>query len=68
MFEEIHADLGEIKGRNFLIMVDQFSGLPHVVPYVNKNTSASRVIDAARQFFSNPTVYDFGPMTALNLK
>lgn len=52
-FEQIHADLGEVNGRNFLIMVDQFSGWPHVVPFTNTNTSARQVIDAARQFFSN---------------
>ena len=52
-FEQIHADLGTVNGRNFLIMVDQFSGWPHVVPFANMNTSARQVIDAARQFFSN---------------
>ena len=52
-FEQIHADLGTVDGRNYLIMVDQFSGWPHVVAYPNINTSAKQVIEAARQFFSN---------------
>jgi len=51
-FEQIHADLGEVNGRQFLIMVDQFSGWPHVIPFTN-HPSARQVVDAARQFFSN---------------
>ncbi len=52
-FEQLHADLGEIEGRHFLTIVDQFSGWPHVVPFPNKNTTARRTIDAVRQFFTN---------------
>ena len=50
-FEQIHADLATIRGRDFLILVDQFSGWPDVVPYLNKNTTARRVIDSSRAFF-----------------
>ena len=40
-FEQIHADLGEVNGRNYLIMVDQYSGWPHVIPFKDVNTSSS---------------------------
>ena len=52
-FEQLHADLGEIKGRHLLVIVDQFSGWPHVVTFPDKNTTARRTIDAVRKFFSN---------------
>ena len=45
--------MGEIRGRHFLTIVDQFSGWPHVVPFPNKNTTARHTIDAVRQFFTN---------------
>lgn len=52
-FEQIHADLGEINGRHFLILVDGFSGWPHVVAFRDTNTTARRVVDHIRNFFSN---------------
>lgn len=52
-FEQVHADIGTVNGRHFLIMVDQFSGWPHVVAFPNKYTTSRRIIDALRQFFSN---------------
>ncbi len=51
-FEFIHADLGCHNGRDFLILADQFSGWPHVVPFPDKNTSACKVVDAVHSFFS----------------
>jgi hypothetical protein len=51
-FEFIHADLGCHNGRDFLIIADQFSGWPHVVPFPDKNTSARKVVDALRSFFA----------------
>ena len=51
-FEQIHADLGEVNGRNYLIMVDQYSGWPHVIPFKDVNTSARQVIHETRLFFS----------------
>ena len=50
-FEFLHADLGEDVGRHFLVIVDHFSSWLHVVVFPNKNTTASRLIDAFRDFF-----------------
>jgi hypothetical protein len=50
-FEHIHGDLGEFNGQHFLVLVDQFSGWPHVVRFPNKNTSAKKIVDALREFF-----------------
>ena len=50
-FEQIHADLATIRNRDFLILADQFSGWPHVVPFPDKHTTARRTIDATRGFF-----------------
>ena len=52
-FEQIHADIGEISGRHFLVMVDSFSGWPHVVAFRDTNTSARKIIEHIRNFFSN---------------
>lgn len=52
-FEVVHADLGTFRGRHFLVVVDQFSGWPHVVYFPDDKTSARRVIEAARTFFTN---------------
>ncbi len=54
-FEQIHTDFATINNRDFLILVDQFRGWPHVVPFRNKNTSARRTIDATRGFCSFET-------------
>ena len=51
-FEFIHADLGCNKGCDFLILADHFSGWRHVVPFPDKNTSARKIVDAFRSFFS----------------
>jgi hypothetical protein len=50
-FEFVHAYLGCHNGRDFLILADQFSGWPHVVPFPDRNTSARKVVDAARSCF-----------------
>lgn len=52
-FEVVHADLGAFRGRHFLVVVDQFSGWHHVVCFPDDKTSAKRVIDAVRTFFTN---------------
>ena len=52
-FEQIHADFATVRGRNFLVLVDQFSGWPHVTPFSNTATSARQLIDAVRLFFIN---------------
>lgn len=52
-FEQIHADLGEINGRHFLVMIDSFSGWSHVVAFRDTNTSARKIIEHVRSFFSN---------------
>ncbi|XP_032778719.2 uncharacterized protein K02A2.6-like [Daphnia magna] len=51
-FEFIHADLGCHNDRDFLILADHFSGWPHVVPFLDKNTSARKIVDAIRSFLS----------------
>ena len=51
-FEFIFADLGTFRGRDFFIVADQFSGWPQVYPFPDTNTSARRVIDALRSFFT----------------
>lgn len=50
-FEQVHGDLGTIRGRHFLVLVDQYSGWPHVVVFKDEKTTARRVIDAVRAFF-----------------
>jgi hypothetical protein len=50
-FEFLHADMGEDKGRHFLVIVDQFSGWPHFTMFQNKITTARRLIDEFRSFF-----------------
>jgi hypothetical protein len=51
-FEFIFADLGTFRGRDFLIVADQFSGWPQVYPFPDTNTSTRRIIDALRSFFT----------------
>lgn len=51
-FEQLHADLDEVNGRNYLIMVDQYSKWPHVIPFKDVNTSTRQVIHEIRLFFS----------------
>ena len=51
-FEFIFADLGTFRGRDFLIIADQFSGWPQVYPFPKTNTSSRRIIDAFRSFFT----------------
>jgi hypothetical protein len=50
-FEQLHSDLATINGCDFLIITDQYSGWPDVIPFPNKNTTARRVVDAVREFF-----------------
>jgi hypothetical protein len=50
-FEFLHADLGEVEGRHFLVIVDQFSDWPAVTMFADKNTTARRLINAFRAFF-----------------
>lgn len=50
-FEFLHADLGEDDGRHFLVIIDQFSGWPHVTMFQNKNTTVGRLIEAFQTFF-----------------
>ena len=52
-FEVVHADLGTFRGHHFLVVVDQFSGWPHVAYFPDDKTSTRRVIDAIRTFFTN---------------
>ena len=51
-FEQVHANFGSIKGRHFLVIVDQFSGWPHVVLFENSNTTARRLITVVRSYFA----------------
>ena len=51
-FQQLHSDLAKINGHDFLIIADQYSGWPDVIPFPNKNTTAARrVVDAVREFF-----------------
>ena len=50
-FEFLHADLSEVEGRHFLVIVDQFSGWPAFTMFADKNTTARRLINAFRAFF-----------------
>lgn len=47
-FEFVFADLGQYRGRDFLIVTDQFSGWPQVYPFPDTNTLTPTVIDALR--------------------
>ena len=51
-FQFVHADIGEDDGRQFLVIVDQFSGWPDVTMYGDKNTTAHRLANSSRAFFS----------------
>ena len=51
-FEQLHADLGEDDNRHFLVIVDAFSGWPQVTMFRDKNTTAWRLSNAFRDFFS----------------
>jgi hypothetical protein len=50
-FEVLHADLGELDGRHFLVIVDQFSGWPAFTMFLDKHTTARRLINSFRAFF-----------------
>ena len=50
-FEIIHTDIGEVDGRHFLVIVDQFSGWPAVTTFPDKHTTARRLINVFRDFF-----------------
>ena len=50
-FEQVHADFATVNGRNFLIVVDQFSGWPHVEPFANKEMTSTQLVNAVRTFF-----------------
>ena len=51
--EQIHADLGTARNRQFLVMVDSFGNWPHVVAFPDNKITARSVIDQVRLFFSN---------------
>ena len=51
-FQFVHADIGEEDGRQFLVIVDQFSGWPDVTLYDDKKTSANRLINSCRSLFA----------------
>jgi hypothetical protein len=40
-FEILHTDIGEVDGRHFLVIVDQFSGWPAVTTFPDKHTPFS---------------------------
>jgi hypothetical protein len=40
-----------VNGRDFLIIANQYSGWPDVIPFPNKNTTACRDVDALREYF-----------------
>ncbi len=44
-FEQLHSNLPTINGRNFLIIKDQYSCWPDVIPFPNKNTTARPVVN-----------------------
>nr|CAH0109788.1 unnamed protein product [Daphnia galeata] len=52
-FEVLHADLGEFDGRHFLVIVNQFSGWSAVTMFPEKNTTAQRLINSFRMFFTD---------------
>jgi hypothetical protein len=51
-FQFVFVDLGAFRGRDFLIVADQFSGWPQVFPFPDTNTSSRLVIDALPSFFT----------------
>jgi hypothetical protein len=51
-FQFVFVDLGAFRGRDFLIVADQFSGWPQVFPFPDTNTSSRRAIDPLRSFFT----------------
>ena len=51
-FEFVFADLCTFRGRDFLVVADQYSGWPQVYPFPDNNTSSRRIIDALRSFFT----------------
>jgi hypothetical protein len=46
------AYLGCHNGRDFLILAYHNSGWPPFVPFLDKNTSACKIVDAVRSYFS----------------
>ena len=69
-FEFIHADIGEDNGRHFLVIVDHFSGWSHFKMFQDKSTSAARLIDEFRNFFTaiGGATVSFDPTTASSLQ
>ena len=70
-FEQIHADLGTVKDRDFLIFLsfDSFSGCPHVVAFPDKDTSARRVIEQVHLFLQTSGLRSLsGPTMDPNLQ
>ena len=51
-FQFIHADIGEVDGRQFPVIVDQLSGWPDVTLYDDKNTTANRLVNSCRPLFA----------------
>ena len=51
-FQQIHGDIGEDDGRQFLAIVDAFSGWPHLATFPDKHTTSRRIKDALREFFA----------------
>ena len=50
-FEQVHADFATVNGRYFLVIVDQFSGWPHVHSFPGTGATARQLMDAVRNFF-----------------
>ena len=51
-FQFVHADIGEDDGRQFLVIVDRFSGWPDVTIYDDKNTTANLLVNSCRTLFA----------------
>jgi hypothetical protein len=49
--KKIHADLGKINGRHFLVRVDSFSCLLHIVAFQDKSKTVRQVVEHFRKFF-----------------
>jgi hypothetical protein len=53
--KKIHVDLGKINGRHFLVLVDSFSCLLHMVAFHDKSTTVRQVVEHVQKFiFLNP--------------
>ena len=71
-FQYLHLDLAQWMGRYYLIMIDQFSSFPHLVP-LGKTATTDQVISVVTKFislFSVPEIIysDGGPQFVENGK